>query len=94
MVVPRTYVSKIENRKCCPTLSTLVKLAAALEVTILDLLGDPERIREKQVAELLRDEFVSDLVPHVAKLSELQMRQILASVHGMLTRPRSAASPR
>ena len=34
MNVPRTYVSKIENEKATPTLSSLERLARALEVTI------------------------------------------------------------
>src|SRR5215813_9705898 len=33
MAVPRTYVSKIENEKATPTLSSLERLARALEVT-------------------------------------------------------------
>src|SRR5271167_2254171 len=38
MGVPRTYVSKIENEKATPTLSSLARLATALEVSIPDLL--------------------------------------------------------
>ena len=38
MSVPRTYVSKIENEKATPTLSSLERLARALEVTVPDLL--------------------------------------------------------
>ena len=33
MGVPRTYVSKIENEKATPTLSSLARLAGALEVS-------------------------------------------------------------
>src|SRR6185503_900481 len=39
MAVPRTYVSKIENEKATPTLSSLERLARALEVTVPDLLS-------------------------------------------------------
>src|SRR5262249_8938709 len=39
MQVPRTYVSKIENEKAMPTLSSLERLARALEVQIPDLLN-------------------------------------------------------
>ena len=39
MSVPRTYVSKIENEKATPTLSSLERLARALEVTVPDLLS-------------------------------------------------------
>src|ERR1700744_5166919 len=40
MQVPRTYISKIENGKAVPTLSSLERLASALEVGICDLLHD------------------------------------------------------
>jgi len=43
MSVPRTYVSKIENEKATPTLSSLERLARALEVTVPDLLSGGER---------------------------------------------------
>jgi len=91
MAVPRTYVSKIENEKATPTLSSLERLARALNVSIPDLLADPERVREEQIAELLREQFVAKLAADVSKLSEPQMRQILASVHEMASRPRRAA---
>src|ERR671930_166862 len=38
MQVPRTYVSKIENDKATPTLSSLARLACALEVSVPELL--------------------------------------------------------
>ncbi len=38
MGVPRTYVSKIENEKATPTLSSLARLAAALTVSVPELL--------------------------------------------------------
>ena len=34
MQVPRTYISKIENGKAMPTLSSLARLASALEIDI------------------------------------------------------------
>src|SRR5215475_16066946 len=40
MQVPRTYISKIENAKAMPTLSSLERLAVALEVDICALLRD------------------------------------------------------
>ena len=42
MSVPRTYVSKIENEKATPTLSSLERLARALEVSVPDLLSGGE----------------------------------------------------
>ena len=46
MQVPRTYVSKIENQKATPTLSSLERLARALEVGIIDLLNGGQRSAE------------------------------------------------
>jgi transcriptional regulator with XRE-family HTH domain len=47
MKVPRTYVSKIENEKATPTLSSLERLANALEVSVPELLaGGCTRERE------------------------------------------------
>jgi transcriptional regulator with XRE-family HTH domain len=43
MSVPRTYVSKIENEKATPTLSSLERLARALEVTVPELLSGGEK---------------------------------------------------
>src|SRR5689334_18489632 len=56
MSVPRTYVSKIENEKATPTLSSLERLAVALQVNVPDLLGTPEAANP--VRELLSDEFI------------------------------------
>ena len=55
MSVPRTYVSKIENEKATPTLSSLERLAKALEVNVPDLLTGGERNREEEVRELMED---------------------------------------
>jgi len=49
MSVPRTYVSKIENEKATPTLSSLERLARALEVTVPDLLSGGERNRQDEI---------------------------------------------
>src|ERR1039458_1539185 len=51
MSVPRTYVSKIENEKATPTLSSLERLARALEVTVPDLLSGGERNRQEEARE-------------------------------------------
>ncbi len=49
MGVPRTYVSKIENEKATPTLSSLARLAGALEVTVPDLLHECGPSREEEI---------------------------------------------
>ena len=61
MSVPRTYVSKIENEKATPTLSSLERLARALEVTVPDLLSGGERNRQEEIGELMKDQFIAEL---------------------------------
>src|SRR6266536_4975564 len=61
MSVPRTYVSKIENEKATPTLSSMERLARALEVTVPDLIMGGGR--EDDVRDLMKDEFIAELVP-------------------------------
>jgi transcriptional regulator with XRE-family HTH domain len=91
MSVPRTYVSKIENEKATPTLSSLERLARALEVTIPDLLTGGERNRQEEVRELTEDSFVSEMLPFVSQLNGMQMSSILAQVRDLTVRPRRSA---
>lgn len=91
MSVPRTYVSKIENEKATPTLSSLERLARALEVTIPDLLTGGERNRQEEVRELMDDPFISDMLPFVAQLNGMQMSSILTQVRDLTVRPRRSA---
>jgi len=88
MQVPRTYVSKIENEKAMPTLSSLQRLARALEVHIPDLLNGGKRTQEDEIRELLADSFIAELVPYVSKLNAMQCSSILAQIRDMTTRPR------
>jgi transcriptional regulator with XRE-family HTH domain len=88
MQVPRTYVSKIENEKAMPTLSSLERLARALEVHIPDLLNGGKRTQEDEVRELLADGFIAELAPYVCKLNAMQCSSILAQIRDMTTRPR------
>lgn len=91
MAVPRTYVSKIENEKATPTLSSLERLARALEVTVPDLLSGGERNRQEEVRELMQDQFIAELLPFVAQLSGIQMSSVLAQVRDLTVRPRRSA---
>jgi len=91
MSVPRTYVSKIENEKATPTLSSLERLAKALEVTVPDLLSGGERSRQEEVRELMEDQFVADIMPFIAQLNGMQMSSILAQVRDLTVRPRRSA---
>ena len=53
MQVPRTYISKIENGKAIPTLGSLERLAAALEVGVCQLVRDARSVREEEAAAVL-----------------------------------------
>jgi transcriptional regulator with XRE-family HTH domain len=91
MNVPRTYVSKIENEKATPTLSSLARLARALEVTIPDLLNGPDAGPQEDVRDLLNDNFIAELLPFVSQLSAMQLNSVLAQVRDLTLRPRRSA---
>lgn len=91
MSVPRTYVSKIENEKATPTLSSLERLARALEVTVPDLLSGGERNRQEELRELMQDQFIAELLPFVSQMNGMQMSSVLAQVRDLTTRPRRSA---
>jgi len=91
MQVPRTYVSKIENEKATPTLSSLERLARALEVKVPDLLNGGQRSREDEIMELMGDEFIAELIPFVSKLNGMQWSSVLAQVRDMTVRPRRSS---
>jgi transcriptional regulator with XRE-family HTH domain len=91
MSVPRTYVSKIENEKATPTLSSLERLARALEVSVPDLLSGGERNRQEEVRDLMEDRFVAEVMPYLSQLSGMQMSSILAQVRDLTVRPRRNA---
>jgi transcriptional regulator with XRE-family HTH domain len=82
MQVPRTYVSKIENEKATPTLSSLKRLAEALDVTVPDLLAGGQRQGES-VRELMADGFIAELIPYLPRLNPLQWQSVLAQVRDM-----------
>ena len=83
MSVPRTYVSKIENEKATPTLSSLERLARALEVSVPSLLTGGERSRQEEVRELMEDQFVAEVYPYLSQLNGMQMSSILAQVRDL-----------
>src|SRR5690348_16495144 len=91
MQVPRTYVSKIENEKATPTLSSLERLARALEVTVPELLNGGERTRQEEMRELLSDNFIAEIMPFVSQLRAMQLNSVLAQVRDLTLRPRRSA---
>jgi transcriptional regulator with XRE-family HTH domain len=91
MKVPRTYVSKIENEKACPTLSSLQRLADALNVTVCDLLRNGEPSLEDQIRQLQGDEFIAELIPYLRKLNSVQWTSILNEVRVLTMQTRRTA---
>src|SRR5215831_13028077 len=84
MSVPRTYVSKIENEKAAPTLSSLERLATALEVSVYDLLRLCGPSREDEIRELLSDGFLAELAEFTSSLNAMQLSSVLAQVRDMV----------
>lgn len=92
--VPRTYVSKLENDKASPTLSSLERVATALDVTIAELLSDQETVRRGRIEVLMSDSFIATVAPLVSRLSEVQRRTVLAELSAMVSRAGRATVPR
>jgi len=72
MGVPRTYISKIENGKAMPTLSSLDRLARALQVDISALLRDAPTRHRDEAAVLLTDPFLAEIAKFTAHLTSTQ----------------------
>jgi transcriptional regulator with XRE-family HTH domain len=83
MQVPRTYISKIENGKAMPTLSSLERLATALEVDMCNLLHDARSRQHDETASVLADPFLSEIAPLISKLDALQRSMFLNQVRDM-----------
>jgi hypothetical protein len=56
-----------------------------------DLLSGGERTRQEEVMELMKDPFVSELLPFVSQLNGMQMSSILTQVRDLTVRPRRTA---
>ncbi len=80
MQVPRTYISKIENGKAVPTLSSLERLAHALEIGICDLLRDGQSRRACETAAVLADPFLAEIASMMASLDGFQRSMFLNQV--------------
>jgi len=96
MKVPRTYISKTECGKVTPTLSSCERLAAALEVSIPDLLVFGEQRRQAQIDALLgtsssTDCFIRKLLPIIARFTSIEMAMILAEVQNLAEQRRRRA---
>jgi transcriptional regulator with XRE-family HTH domain len=80
MGVPRTYISKIENGKAMPTLSSLDRLARALQVDISALLRDAPTRHRDETAVLLNDPFLAEIAKFTAHLTSTQKSIFLNQV--------------
>jgi transcriptional regulator with XRE-family HTH domain len=91
MAVPRTYISKIENGKAVPTLSSLERLAHALEVDICELLRDGRSRRAREAAALMSDPFLAEVAPLIAQLDPFQRSMFLNQVRELASGRRRPA---
>jgi transcriptional regulator with XRE-family HTH domain len=91
MGVPRTYVSKIENEKATPTLSSLARLADALTVSVPELLNACIPSRQDEINELLGDPFIAEMASFTRQLDAMQRTSVLAQIRDMVAHPRRGA---
>ena len=80
MQVPRTYISKIENGKAMPTLTSLERLADALGVEMSHLVRDGRSQREEEVAAIQSDPFLAEMAALLPQLEPLHRSMLLSQV--------------
>ncbi len=83
MNVPRTYISKIENGKAMPTLSSLERLAVALEVNICVLLRDARSRKHADTHAIMSEPFLAEIASLVSSLDGFQRAMFLNHVREM-----------
>ena len=91
MGVPRTYISKIENGKAMPTLSSLDRLARALKVDIAALLRDANTRHRDEAAVLTADPFLAEIAAYTSQLDALQRSIFLNHVRELAAGRRRTA---
>lgn len=84
MNVPRTYISKIENGKAMPTLSSLDRLARALQVDISALLRDAPTRHRDETAVLTTDPFLAEIAKYAQHLDATQKSIFLNHVRELV----------
>jgi len=80
MMVPRTYISKIENGKAIPTLGSLERLALALGVEIRQLVRDARSRRDEEVTSILGDPFLAEVAEFLPHLDPLHRTLFIGAV--------------
>lgn len=91
MNVPRTYISKIENGKAMPTLSSLERLARALQVDISALLRDSKSRQREEASALLNDPFLAEIAGYCSHMDALQKSMFLNHVRELASGRRRMA---
>jgi transcriptional regulator with XRE-family HTH domain len=91
MQVPRTYISKIENGKAIPTLSSLDRLATALGVHVRQLVRDARSLREEEVAAIMADPMLAEIAALLPCLDSLHRALVIDYARGMAMSPRRIA---
>ncbi|HTA87506.1 MAG TPA: helix-turn-helix transcriptional regulator [Silvibacterium sp.] len=91
MQVPRTYISKIENAKAMPTLSSLERLATALEVDICALLRDARSRAQAETMAIMSDPFLAEIAVLTSQLDSFQRSMFLNHVREMASGRRRTA---
>ena len=91
MQVPRTYISKIENGKAIPTLGSLERIAAALEVDVSKLVRDARSRRDEEIAAIFGDPFLAEIADSLSQLDSLKRTLLLSAVRDAATGRRRTA---
>jgi len=79
MNVPRTYISKVENGKALPNITSLQRIAEGLQVTLPYLLDEGA-----PCSFLTTDPFLAELSDIASQLTDIQRSAILGHARGMI----------
>jgi transcriptional regulator with XRE-family HTH domain len=91
MLVPRTYISKIENGKAIPTLGSLDRLATALGVDVRQLVRDTRSQRDDEVASIFADPLLAEIAALLPQLDSMHRSLIYGAARDMATGHRRIA---
>ncbi len=89
--VPRTYISKIENGRAMPTLSSLQRLATALAVPMCEMVRDDRYEREREIATMMEDPFLAEIGLWASGMDPLHRAMVLSHVREMTGGTRRSA---
>ena len=56
-----------------------------------ELLSGGEKNRQDEISELMKDQFIAEILPFVSQLNGMQMSSILTQVRDLTVRPRRTA---